>query len=71
MFIAGTLFVHAVYGGDDFYTHVLLPESLILWLACLRTEDLLCDPGRRLRSANSFCVHLGPIEVCPTHISVP
>ena len=39
-----SLFVHTVDGGDDFYTHVSLPERLILWLACLRPGDPLRNP---------------------------
>jgi hypothetical protein len=37
------LFVHAVYGGDNFYTHALLPYSQIPLPAYLWCENTLCN----------------------------
>ena len=50
------LFVHAVYSGGNFHTHVLLPFRLIPLSAYLQHEDILCDPDRGVRATSSFCV---------------
>lgn len=42
------LFVHAVYGGDNFYTHALLPYSQILLPAYPWRESSLCNRNRGL-----------------------
>lgn len=42
------LFVHAVYGGDNFYTHALLPYSQIPLPVYPWRENSLCNRKRGL-----------------------
>ena len=53
------LFVHAVYGGDNFYTHVLLPYRQIPLPAYPRRENTLCNRNRGLGLTNSVYDHRG------------
>jgi len=48
------LFVHAVYCGDNFYTHLLLPYSKIPLSAYPQRENVLCSPCRGLGATSSF-----------------
>src|SRR5215467_13817459 len=57
------LFVHAVYGGDNFYTHHCSRKINSL-SAYPQRENILCNPDRGLRSTSSFYALWSAIIAC-------